>query len=69
MELWNLECDGGNVPLSRKDYIYSVDRLGTKLLEYLYTEKSNFELKPKALRIRDSPDLDPKHELSLLWRD
>jgi hypothetical protein len=21
------------------------------------------------LRIRDSPDLDPKHELSLLWRD
>jgi hypothetical protein len=68
MELWNLECDGGNFPLSRKDYIYSVDRLGTKLLEDLYTEISNFELKSKALRIRDSPDLDLKHELSL-WRD
>lgn len=38
-----------------KDYICLIDGSGARMLKNLYTESSNFQLKPSALTIRDRP--------------
>jgi hypothetical protein len=52
-----------------KDYISLVDRLGSRLLEDLQTEISNFQLKLSASRIRDSPSLAQKQKRSPTWAE
>jgi hypothetical protein len=63
MELLESVLGGMSHYFPGKDYIYLVDRLGTRLLKDLYTEISIFRLKPSALRIRDSLSLAQKQNM------